>query len=82
MNEKKFPFTEPVPLKANDPRLRINGRPVEVACRIISEENYQILKEAFDDLNKALPEVVSIFKEAIGLMEKRLNELNKGVKHD
>lgn len=36
-------FTEPIPMKAGDARVLLNGYPVKVDFRIISEENYQIL---------------------------------------
>jgi len=36
---------EPILLKAGDARLKINGQPPLVDCRVIAEENYQDLIE-------------------------------------
>lgn len=35
-----------VPIPANDPRVIVNGRPLPVASRILSEENYQLAMAA------------------------------------
>lgn len=38
-----FGLTEPIFLKAGDKKVMINGAPVPVDCRVISEANYQLL---------------------------------------
>lgn len=50
MTEKKE-FIEPVPIKAGNTRLLLNGKPIKVDCRLIAEEGYQMLKEAYDQMN-------------------------------
>jgi hypothetical protein len=41
--EKPVSTSEPIPLKAGDPRVLINGKPVKADFRIISENKYQSL---------------------------------------
>ena len=41
-------FVEPVFLMQGDQRLLINGNPPRVDCRVISEEQYLLLKSAYD----------------------------------
>lgn len=43
-------FTEPIPMKGGNPRVKINGLPVRSDFRIISEDNYQILKIAYEKM--------------------------------
>lgn len=38
--------TEPIPMKAGDKRVMVNGEPVQVDFRIISEELYQELSQS------------------------------------
>ena len=42
---------EPILIKAGDDRLLINGKSPKADCRVISEENYQILKTALEIIN-------------------------------
>jgi hypothetical protein len=46
-------FIEPIAQKKGDPRVLINGRTVKADFRIIYEDNYQTLFEAFKKLNEA-----------------------------
>jgi len=46
--EEEDQFTEPIPLKAGDTRVKINGTPVLEDFRIISEANYQIIKNIYN----------------------------------
>ena len=39
---------EPIAMKAGDERVLVNGRTIPVDYRIITEENYQKLRKAFD----------------------------------
>lgn len=45
-------FIEPIPMKANDPRVIANGLPVKADFRIISECKYQKLKTVYDEQQK------------------------------
>ena len=36
-------FIEPTKIKAGDKKLKINGAPPKVDCRIIAEQGYQLL---------------------------------------
>ena len=42
-----------IPMKAGDPRVLINGEPVKVDFRIISESNYQYFQNEINRLHKA-----------------------------
>ena len=44
----KVNFVEPVLIKAGDQQLRLKGSPPSQDCRVISEDNYQLLKSIFD----------------------------------
>lgn len=39
----------PEPIKAGDRRVLLNGRPPRVDCRVIAEEEYQLLRKAYLD---------------------------------
>jgi len=41
-------FIEPVFLMEGDQRLKINGKVPAVDCRVISEDQYLLLKSAYD----------------------------------
>jgi len=47
MNDKNQ-LRPPISMKAGDKRVLVNGRALPVDFRIISEENYRKLKEAYD----------------------------------
>jgi hypothetical protein len=43
---------EPILIKAGDNKLKINGSPSKVDCRVISEWNYQLLLHLVRELHK------------------------------
>lgn len=45
-NAEPWTNSTAVPIPANDPRVKVNGRPLPVASRILSEENYQLAMAA------------------------------------
>jgi len=48
---------EPEFIKAGDERVLVNGRPLQVDYRIISEDNYRQLKRSFDLHNVGVADV-------------------------
>lgn len=43
-------MTHPILIKAGDDRVKINGQPPLVDCRILAEQNYQAMMSIFKDL--------------------------------
>lgn len=38
----------PIPIKAGDPKVKIQGDPPLVDCRVIAEEEYQFIMDGFN----------------------------------
>lgn len=62
MENKHTPsHIEPIALKANDRRVMVNGRPLTVDFRVISEDEYRILRACYD----AVPDLLEALELAI-----------------
>ena len=67
--KKEEEFIEPVLVKAGDGRLRIGpfGQVSPFDCRVLAEDNYQLLKKGYDD-RKNLFDMVVILQKRLELL--------------
>ena len=65
-------FIEPILLKAGDNRVKINGQYPYVDCRIISEDNYQLLLRQIRELNEYK---IQAYEQAIEIATLKNNRL-------